>query len=85
MKQRGGWLELFTAPIFSEDGSELILILSQDQGDDAGSYRHIALLKREQDSEIKPLTKGKFVVTEILGWDKKNKLVYVSNLSYILQ
>ncbi|XP_018579789.1 venom dipeptidyl peptidase 4 isoform X2 [Anoplophora glabripennis] len=71
-----GWLELFTPPKFSSDGSKLILILSQDQGGDSGSYRHIVLFNREENAEEQPLTAGTFVVTEILSWNQEDNLIY---------
>ncbi|CAH0557866.1 unnamed protein product [Brassicogethes aeneus] len=75
LKQNGGWLELFTAPVFSEDGSKLAIILSQDQGRKLGSYRHLTLIATDE-SQDEPLTKGAYVVTELLGWDHKNDLIY---------
>ncbi|CAG9854854.1 unnamed protein product [Phyllotreta striolata] len=72
-----GWLDLFTPPIFSEDGSEMLLILSQDQGASAGGYRHIALLNTTiADSPQRAITSGKFVVTSILGWNHNNNTIY---------
>lgn len=60
---------MFTAPVFSKNGSEFVLILSQDQGGDVGAFRHIVLYSREENSLGQALTKGKFVVNEILGWN----------------
>lgn len=68
-------MELFTAPIFSADGSKFLLILSQDQGNSLGSYRHLCLVNREASGTITALTKGTFVVTEILAWDENNDLM----------
>lgn len=76
LQEPNGWLELFTAPKFSKDGSKMIMILSQDQGSNLGGYRHVVLIERKQKAEIESLTKGSFVVTEILAWDEKNDLVY---------
>lgn len=75
LSESGGWLELFTPPKFSKDGSRFLLILSQDQGNSAGSYRHITITNREQDGATRALTKGKFVVTEILAWNENTNLV----------
>lgn len=69
IKQENGWLEMFTPPVFSKDGSQLLLILSHDQGGDAGSYRHITRYNVAANSAGVALTSGKFVVTEILGWN----------------
>ncbi|XP_057672414.1 venom dipeptidyl peptidase 4 isoform X1 [Diorhabda carinulata] len=76
LASKNGWLELFTPPIFSKDGSKLILILSQDQGENAGGYRHIVLFNRTENAEGQPLTLGKFVVTTIVGWNHENNLIY---------
>lgn len=69
-------MELFTSPIFSEDGSQLVLILSQEQDGNLGGYRHVTLLNtHEEQTESTALTKGAFVVTEILTWDHQNNLM----------
>nr|XP_023020386.1 venom dipeptidyl peptidase 4 [Leptinotarsa decemlineata] len=70
-----GWLELFTPPIFSKDGSKLVMILSQDQGGNSG-YRHVVMLNVVENAQDQPLTKGKFVVTSILAWDHEENLIY---------
>lgn len=70
-----GWLELFTPPVFSKNGSQLVLILSQDQGGDAGGFRHVVLYNNGENSEAQALTKGKFVVTEITGWNHEDNLM----------
>ncbi|KAG5896521.1 hypothetical protein JTB14_020494 [Gonioctena quinquepunctata] len=70
-----GWLELFTPPIFSKDGSKFVLILSQDQGGNSG-YRHIVMFNTIENAQEMPLTKGKFVVTSILAWEHENNLIY---------
>ena len=61
--------------MFSGDGSKMLLILSQDQGNDAGGYRHIVQLVNQKDATPQAITKGKFVVTEILGWDETRNLM----------
>uniref|UniRef100_A0A1Y1KXZ8 Venom dipeptidyl peptidase 4 n=1 Tax=Photinus pyralis TaxID=7054 RepID=A0A1Y1KXZ8_PHOPY len=77
LKQNNGWLELFTPPKFSKDGSKFLIIHSQDQGHGAGSYRHITIYPTNNaNNPGKPLTSGLFVVTEILEWDEANDLVY---------
>lgn len=70
-----GWLELFTPPIFSKNGSQFVLILSQDQGEDAGGFRHVVLYNNEENSEAQALTKGTFVVTEIVGWNHEDNIM----------
>lgn len=66
---------MFTPPKFSKDGSRFLLILSQDQGNSAGSYRHLTITNREEDGTTRALTRGKFVVTEILAWNEDSSLV----------
>nr|XP_022918753.1 venom dipeptidyl peptidase 4 isoform X1 [Onthophagus taurus] len=78
LEENKGWLDLYSPPTFSLDGSQLILILSQDQGNNAGGYRHIVKLNRQENSELEALTHGKFVVTEILKW-KNNFIYYEAN------
>ncbi|KAK9703462.1 Trypsin [Popillia japonica] len=78
IKQENGWLEMFTPPVFSKDGSQLLLILSHDQGGDAGSYRHITRYNVAANSAGVALTSGKFVVTEILGWND-DTIYYLAN------
>lgn len=40
-----------------------------------GNYRHVVLISTK-DQRTVPLTMGCFEVTEILGWDEKNEIVY---------
>lgn len=75
LSQQNGWLELFTPPKFSKDGSRFLMIVSQDQGNSSGSYRHLTMYNRE-DGTSQALTNGKFVVTEIVGWNEEANLVY---------
>ncbi|KAK5646663.1 hypothetical protein RI129_005127 [Pyrocoelia pectoralis] len=76
MKQSNGWLELFTPPKFSKDGSKFLIIQSQDQENGAGAYRHLTIYSTSSNNPGKPLTSGLYVVTEILEWDEENDLVY---------
>lgn len=72
-----GWVELFVPPLFSSDASKMALILPQNQGAD-GDFRHACLAeKRGATSEyiVKPLTKGKYTVTDILFYDDVRNLV----------
>lgn len=71
-----GWLELFVPLKFNKKGTEFIIIISQDQGGNAGGYRHIALFNLTKNAVAKPLTKGKFVVTEILDWNEVDNIIY---------
>ncbi|XP_044742595.1 venom dipeptidyl peptidase 4 isoform X2 [Chrysoperla carnea] len=76
LKNKNGWLDLFTPPIISTDGSKFLLILSQDQGNNTGGFSHITLFDRKQNAKQQVLTQGKFVVTEILKWDEKEEIIY---------
>ncbi|KAK9869862.1 hypothetical protein WA026_003587 [Henosepilachna vigintioctopunctata] len=76
LAEPAGWLELFTPMKFNKNGSQYIIIISHDQGRDIGKYRHIMLMNTSVNARVDPLTKGKFVVTKILGWDEVDDLVY---------
>lgn len=58
--------------MFDKDGKSFLIILSQNQTDKAGSYRHIVLFEREKNAKGIAITSGKFVVSDILNWDNKN-------------
>ncbi|XP_045470312.1 venom dipeptidyl peptidase 4-like isoform X2 [Harmonia axyridis] len=76
LAEPAGWLELFTPMKFNQNGSQYIIILSHDQGGDAGAFRHVMMFNTTENAKGVPLTTGKFVVTEILGWDETDDLVY---------
>lgn len=74
-----GWVDFFVPPMFSSDGSKMALILPQNQGAE-GDFRHAVLAeKRGTASEyiVRPLTKGKYTVTDILFYDDVKNLVWV--------
>ncbi|XP_055533740.1 venom dipeptidyl peptidase 4 isoform X2 [Wyeomyia smithii] len=65
----GGWLELFSAPIFNKDGSHFVLISS------VNGYRHVTMIPTAvKGSEA--ITSGKFVVQDILKWDAESNLIF---------
>lgn len=66
---------MFTAPLFNKEGSKMLLIMSQEQASNAGGYRHITMIERKPNGKVVALTKGKFVVTEILSWDESKDLM----------
>lgn len=68
-----GWLDVNT-PIYSKDGTKRLEILSQADGDDF--FDHLVLTDTENKTS-KKLTHGRFVVTNIFGWDESNQLMYV--------
>lgn len=69
----GGWVEFFTAPFFNKDGSVMTFIGSNE------GYRHVQTL--DLNSLVKaPRTSGKFVVTEILHFNKEeNAIIFTAN------
>lgn len=75
LEERSGWLEMFSPPLFNKDGSKMLIISSHDQGNGAGGYRHITMIDRKPNSRAVPMTRGKFVVTEILSWDENKDLL----------
>uniref|UniRef100_U5EWK1 Venom dipeptidyl peptidase 4 n=1 Tax=Corethrella appendiculata TaxID=1370023 RepID=U5EWK1_9DIPT len=77
LEATGGWLELFTEPIFNKNGTLMTLILSQDQGNDAGGYRHVTVLSTLTNQQY-ALTRGKFVVQEIFKWDPETNFIFYS-------
>lgn len=66
---------MFTAPLFSKDGTKMLLIMSHDQGSNVGSFRHITMIDHKPNGQVSALTHGKFVVTEILTWDEEKQLM----------
>ncbi|XP_076054029.1 A-type potassium channel modulatory protein DPP6-like isoform X2 [Oratosquilla oratoria] len=68
------WIDLFVPPIFDAEGKNYILILPLDQGD-KGHFKHIHLRNIDEKTLV-PLTRGTSVVTEILGWDTDNHVIY---------
>ncbi|XP_062563619.1 venom dipeptidyl peptidase 4 isoform X1 [Armigeres subalbatus] len=74
IRANGGWLELFSAPVFNKDGSQFVIIKSQDQAD-AGGYNHITMMSTETTSSM-AFTSGKYVVQEILMWEPENNLIF---------
>ncbi|XP_055593408.1 venom dipeptidyl peptidase 4 isoform X2 [Uranotaenia lowii] len=74
-----GWLELFSAPIFNKDGSQFVIISSQQQPGDAGGFNHVTMIGTTGKTSV-PITSGKYVVHEILKWDPDtNQIFYVAN------
>lgn len=76
IRSNGGWLELFSAPVFNKDGSQFVIIKSQDQAD-AGGFNHVTMMSTETTSSM-ALTSGKYVVQEILMWEPESNLIFYS-------
>ncbi|XP_055621792.1 venom dipeptidyl peptidase 4 isoform X3 [Toxorhynchites rutilus septentrionalis] len=74
IKANGGWLELFSAPIFNKDGSQFVIISSQEQAE-AGGYHHITMISTTSKTSV-AITSGKYVVQDILKWDLETNLIF---------
>jgi hypothetical protein len=72
VREPSGWVDLVTPPLFSADGTKMVLILPHDQGPRNGAYRHVSVVQKGQNVA---LTSGKFTVTEILSWDRARHLM----------
>ena len=72
-EQPSGWIEIAPPPTYS--GDTFIQILPSTQDSDNRNYKHIARLDPGQTEPVF-LTRGNYVVTEILSWDTMAGLVY---------
>lgn len=66
---------MFTPPLFSKDGTKMLLIMSHDQGGDLEAFRHVTIIDHKPHGQVTALTHGKFVVIDILSWDEEKQLV----------
>jgi len=71
--QEKGWIEIAPAPTYN--GDSFIQILPSLQESNGLHYKHIARLDKGSNSPSF-LTRGNFVVTEILTWDTEKGLIY---------
>ncbi|CAL4066477.1 unnamed protein product, partial [Meganyctiphanes norvegica] len=69
-----GWVDIYEAPIFSNDGQDYLVRLPVRDGSE-GYYKHVNLVSLRL-RRIMPITHGAFEVTEILGWDQVNNYIY---------
>lgn len=71
--EKHGWVEQFEPPMFSDDGDSFLTILPQRQHD-GSHWRHAVAITNVSSGEPKStaVTSGRFVVTEIVSWDKQN-------------
>ncbi|KAH1014109.1 hypothetical protein HUJ04_003003 [Dendroctonus ponderosae] len=76
IEETAGWVELFVPPIISKSGTQMALLLSKNEGTTTGSYRHLALLDITDGANAEFLTNGTYVVTEVLGWNHDENLIY---------
>ncbi|KAL1124200.1 hypothetical protein AAG570_001970, partial [Ranatra chinensis] len=76
-EEKSGWV-VFEEPLFSADGSQMVVIQPHDQGGNAGAYQHVTLVDLTGSTALKPvpLTEGKFVVTELIAWDQETSHIY---------
>lgn len=68
-----GWVDQYTPPKFSADGRSFLIILPVEQSADSGNFKHLVLYERTTKSS-RPLSSGRWEVTEILGWDEANQV-----------
>ncbi|XP_044001063.1 venom dipeptidyl peptidase 4-like [Aphidius gifuensis] len=76
--QKNGWIIENGAPHFINNATEFLIILPQKQIDN-DYWNHLAIVKinkTDGNTVTNNLTSGRFVVTEIIGWDEKKSLVY---------
>jgi Dipeptidyl peptidase IV (DPP IV) N-terminal region len=67
-----GWVDIYSPPKFSSDGQQYVMILPVSQGE-VGNFKHLTLIDRPT-NQLKPLTQGRWEVTEIIGWDEVNNI-----------
>ena len=75
IESKTGWVELMTSPLPNKDGTKVAIIASQPQ-EGGDSFKHLTLVSTTAPDTFEVLTKGKYVVTEILKWDKVNNLIF---------
>lgn len=74
LESTDGWVEFYTAPFFNKDGSEMIFVGTQDD------YRQVKVLNLISNA-VAARTSGKFVVTEILKYNKDSDvIIYTANI-----
>lgn len=58
----------------------MAIISSQDQGGSIGSYQHLTLVKVSEADSAVALTRGRYVVKQVLKWDAETNLIfYIAN------
>ncbi|KAH8369571.1 hypothetical protein KR093_000193 [Drosophila rubida] len=66
-----GWVDLYTAPFKNRNGSRLAFVLPHE------NYKQVQLLPTDvANSQLEPLTSGKFVVDSILHWDTTHDVIF---------
>ena len=77
-EQQDGWIEIMAPPVYNSDSDMFIQILPSLQ-DDGLTYPHIGLVDisaGDTQSDTSFLTRGSFVVTEIVAWDLDTDIIY---------
>ncbi|XP_076028317.1 dipeptidyl peptidase 10 isoform X2 [Oratosquilla oratoria] len=69
-----GWVDIYDAPVFSEDGNRFLVRLPVRDGE-AGEFKHVNEYNIRM-RQVTPFTHGKMEVTQILGWDQRNNYIY---------
>ncbi|XP_049546146.1 venom dipeptidyl peptidase 4 isoform X1 [Anopheles darlingi] len=75
IKLTDGWLDLFSAPMFNAAGTHFLVVASQSQGT-AGGFKHITMISTTEPSSAVALTKGQFVVQDLLKWDAETNMIF---------
>lgn len=76
--QKNGWIIENGFPYFINNATEFLIISPQKQFNN-DYWNHLMLVKiniTNGNSVTRNLTSGRFVVTEIIGWDEEKSLVY---------
>ncbi|XP_018904753.1 venom dipeptidyl peptidase 4 isoform X2 [Bemisia tabaci] len=76
LDESNGWIEIDKAPVFSEDGKHMLLVLPHLDPSGSDKYPHITRLSTEVPKESIPLTEGAFSVNHIHGWDWAEHKIY---------
>ena len=75
LSESNGWIDLYAAPKFSSNGRQFLMIVPTKQ-DEAGKFKHLVIYDRDSKT-IRPLSSGRWEVTEILGWNEATQTAYV--------
>lgn len=62
--------------IFSYGGIQLLKRLPIQKSSNGNHYRQIVFISNQDRRTVIPVTNGHFEVTEILGWDRVNEMIY---------
>jgi dipeptidyl-peptidase 4 len=74
LAQKNGWISELFAPIYNKNGSVFLILVPSMQTSLNKSFQHIG--RKEVSGDMKMLTSGTYVVTEILAWDEDVDVVY---------